>query len=137
MTGRTPSELGRRAEAFAARYVASLGWRVLGRNVFNRYGEVDIVALEGEGTEEAELVMVEVRFRTIGEIQSPVDSVGPKKLRSLVNSGRALVERMGWTGFWRIDLIGVTGSRGSDEPEWRLEHIRDITGSMLPPSMDS
>ena len=119
--------LGRRAEDRAAEYVVSLGWRVLGRNVRNRCGEIDIVAMD-DGPHE--LVLVEVRCRTIGEVQSPLDSVGPKKLRTLVRAGRALVEKMNWTGFWRIDLIGVTAGRGPGEPGWRLEHVRDITGGM-------
>lgn len=126
-------DLGRRAEEYAARYVGSLGWRVLGRNVTNRCGEIDIVAMD-DG--DHELVLVEVRCRTVGAVQSPLDSVGPKKLRALVRAGRTLVDKMGWTGFWRIDLIGITvpcggspaGPRGAEE--WRVDHIRDITAGM-------
>lgn len=120
-------ELGRKAEERAAGYAASLGWRVLARNVKNRYGELDIVAMDGA---ENELVVIEVRYRTIGDVQSPLDSVGPRKLRALINAGRALVNDMGWTGFWRIDLVGVTADRFAPESQWRLEHIKDITRGM-------
>ena len=117
--------MGRRAEDRAAGYVASLGWKILGRNVTNRYGELDIVAEDGP-----ELVIVEVRYRTLGDVQSPIDSVGPKKLRALVNAGRALVRDMEWPGFWRIDLVGITADRFADESGWSLEHVRDATRGM-------
>ena len=122
-----PLDAGRRAEDYAARYVESLGWRILGRNVSNRYGEIDIVAIDDAD----ELVLIEVRFRSIGMIQSPLDSVGPKKLRTLVRAGHALTEKMGWTGFWRIDLIGITDEKQRGEQKPKLEHIRDITAGLL------
>ena len=123
-------ELGRRAEDRAADHIEkSLGWKLLGRNIVNPYGELDIVALDG-----GELVIVEVRCRTLGEVQSSLDSVGPRKLRHLVNAGRAQADRMGWTGPWRIDLIAITADRDAAEPEWRLEHVRDVTRGMDCPS---
>jgi putative endonuclease len=117
--------LGRRAEDFAADYVRRLGWAILSRNFSCKLGELDIVALEEGGKE---LVVVEVRYRTLGDMQSPSDSVGPKKLRSLVGAGRVWVEEQNWAGPWRIDLVGVTASSRAPEARWRLEHIRDITG---------
>ena len=40
-------ELGRRAEDRAEAYIRrSPGWKVLGRNLVNPYGELDIVALD-------------------------------------------------------------------------------------------
>ena len=124
---RSAHELGRRAEDRAADHVRTLGWRVLGRNVTNRYGELDVVAMDEAGRE---LVIVEVRYRTIGEVQSPLDSVGPKKLRTLVRAGQALADELGWDGPWRIDLMGVTADRDADESNWKLEHIRDVTRGM-------
>ncbi|MBR1673246.1 MAG: YraN family protein [Fretibacterium sp.] len=121
-------ELGRRAEDYAARRVASLGWKLLGRNIRSRYGELDIVAMDGPAEE---LVVVEVRCRTASEVQSPLDSVGPRKLHALVRAGQAFVEKTGWTGFWRIDLIGFTAAPNAPEETWQMEHIRDITTGLL------
>ncbi|MCR5347864.1 MAG: YraN family protein [Fretibacterium sp.] len=118
--------LGRQAEERAAGYAASLGWRLLGRNVRNQYGELDIVALDNQ---EQELVVIEVRCRTMGRVQSSVDSVGPRKLHALVSAGQAFVEQEGWTGFWRIDLVALTAPSSGDR--WKLEHIRDITAGRL------
>jgi putative endonuclease len=121
--------LGRRAEDLAADYVRRLGWTILSRNFACKLGELDIVALEKGGKE---LVVVEVRYRTCGDTQSPADSVGPKKLRSLVSAGRVWVEEQNWTGPWRIDLVGVTALPNAPEDRWQLEHIPDITGGNFP-----
>jgi putative endonuclease len=122
-------ELGKRAENFAAAHVEKLGWQILSRNFTCRRGELDIVALDKQ---EKELVVLEVRYRTIGQMQSPADSIGPKKLRSLVAAGRVYVEDAKWTGPWRIDLLGITASPHEPENRWTLEHIRDITGGNFP-----
>ena len=126
-------ELGRRAEDRAEAYIRrSPGWKVLGRNLVNPYGELDIVAMDG-----SELVIVEVRCRTLGEVQSSLDSVGPRKLRHLINAGRAHADRIGWTGPWRIDLIGFTvntADRDAAGSEWRLEHFRDVPRGLDCPS---
>ena len=122
-------ELGKRAEDLAAAYVEKLGWRLLSRNAANKLGELDIVALDGA---ENELVVVEVRYRTCGEMQSPAESIGPKKLRTLVNAGRVYVDQINWDGPWRIDLIAVTASFNEPMESWKLEHLKDITGGQYP-----
>ena len=118
-------ELGRSAEDLAVVHVERLGWRILSRNYSCKLGELDIVAMYSG---EKELIVVEVRYRTFGDVQSPADSIGPKKLRTLVKAGRVYVDDIGWNGPWRIDLVGVTASPREAEELWLLEHIRDITG---------
>ena len=124
MTGDNHLELGRKAENMAAEYVERLGWRILSRNFCCRLGELDIVAMDER---EKELVVVEVRYRTIGDVQSPADSIGPKKLRTLVSAGRVYVNDIGWTGPWRVDLMGVTAHPREPSERWKLEHIENIT----------
>lgn len=115
-------ELGRYAEDRAAEYILSLGWTVLARNIRNDYGELDIIALDGH-----ELVIVEVRARTIGHVQAPADTIGTRKLRTLTRSGLDYVNSIDWAGFWRIDLVGITFHDKEDFTNWTLEHIKDIT----------
>ena len=117
--------LGRRAEDIAAEYLLSLGWKILERNAKNRYGELDITALDGR-----ELVIVEVRCRTIGEVQSALDSIGSMKLRTLLRSSMFYVDGLGWEGFWRIDAIGITVKGKHLSDGWELEHVKDITVGM-------
>ena len=123
-------ELGRKAENLAAEHVARLGWRILSRNFSCRLGELDIVAMD-EREKEKELVVVEVRYRTFGDMQSPADSIGPKKLRTLVNAGRVYVDNIGWAGPWRVDLMGITANPQEPPAQWRLEHIENITDGIF------
>lgn len=123
-------ELGRFAEQKAAEYLISLNWVILGRNIKNKYGEIDIAAID-RTVEPEELVIVEVRCRTIGKIQSPFDSIGPRKFRTLINSSRSFVENVEWNSFWRIDIIGITiNNKINNKNDWELEHIRDATAGL-------
>lgn len=122
-------ELGKFAEDIAAEYVLSLGWKILARNVKNQHGELDIIAADLKSKPQ-ELVIIEVRCRTIGKIQSPFDSIGPKKLNALIKSSREFVDEIEWESFWRIDIIGITMNGKEIKNDWQLEHIRDITAGM-------
>ena len=112
----------------AAEYVERLGWRILARNFSCRLGELDIVAMNES---EKELIIVEVRYRTFGDMQSPADSIGPKKLRTLVNAGRVYVDNIGWIGPWRVDLVGITAHPRKPLESWQLEHIENITDGVF------
>ena len=121
-------QLGRFAEDTAAEYLASIGLKVLDRNVRNHYGELDIVALDPAAQPE-ELVIAEVRCRTLGQVQAPLDSIGSRKLRTLLRASQQLVDDIGWTGFWRIDVIGITLQDKFSTDKWELEYIKDIAVS--------
>ncbi len=122
-------ELGKFAEDVAAEYILSSGWKILARNVKNQHGELDIIAIDLK-SQPQELVIIEVRCRTIGKVQSPFDSIGPKKLNSLIKSSRKFVDEIEWEKFWRIDIIGITMKEQNNYSNWELEHIRDITSGM-------
>lgn len=119
--------LGNFSEDLAAEYLLSLGWKIIARNVKINHGELDIIAIDTQ-TNPQELVIVEVRGRTIGKIQSPIDSVGSRKLNTLIKYSREFVElEINWEGFWRIDLIGITFKNKNDLQDWELTHLKDIT----------
>ena len=122
-------ELGKLAEDIAAEYILSLGWKVLARNVKNQNGELDIIAVDCQSGSQ-ELVIIEVRCRTIGKIQSPFDSIGPRKLNTLLKSSREFVDEIEWENFWRIDIIGIIMKDKNNNDDYELEHIRDITAGM-------
>ena len=119
-------ELGRKAEDFAANYLLSRGWTILARNVKNSHGELDIVAVDPDSGPD-ELVVVEVRARSDPKTQGPLESIGTRKLRALVRSSQEYMETLGWSGFWRIDVIGITAENKEAPDNWELEHVTDIT----------
>ena len=122
-------ELGKYSEDRAAEYLLSIGWKIIARNVKNFYGELDIVSIDTKINPQ-ELVIVEVRSRTIGKIQSPLDSIGSRKLNSLVKSSREFINEIEWENFWRIDVIGITMKNKNDLQDWELTHIKDITSGL-------
>ena len=118
-------ELGAAGEALAARELSRLGYRLVDANVRMKMGELDIVA-EDDG----EMVVVEVRTRTIGRMLPPEATVGPSKIRKLVRTGTAYMDRIGWEGPWRIDIAAITvGPDGKPA----LEIFRDITVGIIEP----
>ena len=121
-----PHILGQYAEDLAAKYLVSIGWKVLARNVWNNHGELDIVALDLKEIPE-ELVIVEVRCRTRNKVQEAIGSIDRRKMRALMNASNEYVDDIGWAGFWRIDLIAVTIDTRGNLENWTLEHVKDIT----------
>lgn len=111
--------LGKWGEDLAEKKLKDQGWKILGRNISFKGGELDIVARD-----EKELVIVEVRTRTFGKIMPPECSVGPDKLRKLVRAGQYYVLKNKWEGPWRIDLIAITVEENENV---RIEHFADIT----------
>jgi len=62
----------------AGKYLEEKRYRIVCRNFFSRYGEIDIVACNKDV-----LVFVEVRYRKHGPLVSPVESVDFRKLQGL------------------------------------------------------
>lgn len=110
---------GVRGENLAAKYLASLGYRLLERNARSRFGEIDIVARDGE-----DIVFAEVRTRSVGKILPADRTVGPDKLKKLARAARIWVSENNYEGFWRIDLVAVTINT---DGQTKIEHIKDIT----------
>jgi putative endonuclease len=73
--------LGDAAEATAVRYLESLGYRIVKRNLRGPGGEIDIVAQEG-----ATMVFIEVKARTsatYGSALAAVDARKRKRIRAI------------------------------------------------------
>lgn len=115
-------ELGARGERDAAAWLERKGWRLLDRNIRRGHGELDISAMDGD-----ELVIVEVRSRSVGVMQPPELSVGPRKLRRLIKAAKKYVDSLRFGGNWRIDVVAVTYPRCGG---MHIELFRDITMGM-------
>lgn len=95
--------IGVHGENVAADFLAAQGMSVLERNWRCRWGEIDIVAREGDA-----LVFCEVKTRRGTAYGTPLEAVTPQKaarLRRLV--GAYLVEHPAVSGLVRIDVVGV------------------------------
>ncbi len=113
---------GQIAEDLTAERLAAAGWEIVERNARTRYGELDIVALDGRV-----LVFVEVKGARAGTQfgpEKPILSINFTKQRKVRRLGTAwMAERRDFPPFddIRFDAVGVTLDR--DDRPVEVEHI--------------
>ena len=115
--------IGHAAEDLVAARLARAGWRLVERNARTRFGELDIVALDGRT-----LVFVEVKagreHSTFGP-ERPVLGVGPKKQRQIRRLATAWMAERRAVPYYaeiRFDAVGVSFDRAGRVAD--VEHIR-------------
>ena len=98
------SKLGTQGERIAAAHLESLGLVVEDRNYRTRFGEVDLIARDGE-----ERVFVEVRTKRSTAFGTPEESLTPRKQARLIHAAEEyLAERGLARASWRVDLVAIT-----------------------------
>lgn len=73
-------ELGQSGEDLACRALGARGYAILARRYRTRYGEIDIVAKDGDT-----IVFIEVRLKTAREFGAAAESVTAGKQRRVVS----------------------------------------------------
>lgn len=99
----SPGATGRWAESFAASALEERGMRIVGRNFRTRFGEVDLIAADGET-----LCFVEVRARRSSAFGTPSETVTASKGRRIIAASQKYLQQdgAGWLD-WRIDVAAV------------------------------
>jgi putative endonuclease len=106
---------GRRSERAAAKYLRRQRMRILGRNMEDRLGEIDLLALDGQT-----LVVVEVRSsetKTFDDLAMTVDLAKQKRLTNAIL--RFLQKRRMWNIGVRFDVLALRWPPSAREPEVR------------------
>ena len=75
---------GRAGEDYTADLLAAEGFRIVSRNFHSRFGEMDIIAENGQY-----IIFVEVKTRREGSISSPLEAVTSAKRRKIVRTAQA------------------------------------------------
>jgi putative endonuclease len=114
---------GRAAEDLVAARLTAAFWEIVERNPRTRFGELDIVALDG-----STLVFVEVKAGRQGSMfgpERPILAIGPGKQRRVRHLATAwMAERRGRLPRYaeiRFDAVGVTFDHAGRVAEY--EHI--------------
>jgi putative endonuclease len=115
--------LGQLGEQLATEHLLRRGFQILERNYRTRWGELDIIAYDGET-----LAFCEVKTRRMSSVErDPLESVGPNK-RSRIRkmAGSWLIDRTDrpYAEELRFDAIGVTF-----DPSGRLMRIEHLEGA--------
>jgi len=118
----TRLRLGRAAEDLVASRLVASRWAIVERNARTRFGELDLVALDG-----STLVFLEVKAGREGSDlgpERPVLAIGPRKQRQVRRLATAWMARRRdlprYRGI-RFDAVGVTFDRAGGVTDY--EHI--------------
>jgi putative endonuclease len=106
---------GEAAEALAATFVESRGLRIIARNYRCRYGELDLVARDGDM-----LVFIEVRRRSGNAFGGAAASIDAAKREKLLKAARHYLASLAAAPACRFDAVLLSG-----EPP-RIEWLRNI-----------
>lgn len=106
-------KFGNAAEEDAAAFLIAKGFRIVERQFRSRFGEIDLVAKDGD-----EFVMVEVKARNDHEFGYPEESVTRSKLRKIGIVAEEYMDRFPRVP-WRIDVIAIE----YDHTPPRISHI--------------
>jgi len=115
--------IGRAAEDLVAGRLTAADWEILERNARTRYGELDIVALDGRT-----LVFVEVKAGREGAAYGPerpvlaVDRRKQLRIRRLATAWMAARPETPYFAEIRFDAVGVSFDR-SGRPT-AIEHLK-------------
>ena len=114
------TRFGNWGEEYARRFLEQKGYSIIEAKYRGQYGEIDIVAREGNC-----LVFVEVKSRRSRAFGRPEESVTTAKKQKLVQTAQEYVQEKGHEGKeWRIDVVGIEA--GGVRP--RVQLIRNAVG---------
>jgi putative endonuclease len=107
---RTPAQAsGADAEQAAENCLVRAGLDIIARNYRTRFGEIDLVARDGET-----LVFVEVRLRTSERFGGAAASIDARKRARIVSAAHHYLSRLGRNPPCRFDVVTLDGG----SPVW-------------------
>jgi putative endonuclease len=111
---------GRRSERAAARFLRGLRYRIIAANYEDRFGEIDLIALDGRT-----LVIAEVRSTESSDLQRVLESVDQEKQKRLTQATLRFLRHRRLLGKLtvRFDVLAISWPADARKP--RIEHFRD------------
>jgi putative endonuclease len=111
--------LGERGERAAVRYLRRRGCKIIARGDRSKWGELDIIAVDGRT-----IVFVEVKARETDEQGHPAEAVDLPKQRRLSRLAMSYLKRHGLLEYQaRFDVIAVTWPKDNWSP--KIEHFKN------------
>ena len=107
---------GAEAEDRAVRWLARQGYEILGRNLYYKPGEIDVVAQDGDTR-----CFIEIKFRTRRDFGPAVAAVNRRKQVRIAQAARLYLAQSGYRGACRFDVLGIHPER----EKWHYDLIRN------------
>ncbi len=114
--------LGNLGENLALKHLKNNGYQILQRNFRSKFGEIDLIALEG-----GDLVFIEVKTRWSHSFGSPEESITPCKVKKIIRASEYFqLLHPELPQSLRLDAVVIDlDSQGKSE---RVEILKNITG---------
>lgn len=100
--------LGQWGETTAAAYLSRRGYEILARNTRTPYGEIDIIARQGDIT-----IFVEVKTLTASTNFFPEQNVTARKREHMLACAECYAAENA-IDHWQIDVIAIEGKQGRE-----------------------
>lgn len=94
--------LGQKGENLAAKYYQKLGWHVLARNFYTRFGELDLVLEKNK-----KILIVEVKTRSSQKFGFGEESVSDKKINNIYIAYQILSQQKKLPTFFEIEVCVI------------------------------
>jgi putative endonuclease len=114
---RYKKEIGAWGESIAADWLAKKGCQILARNIRTPYGEIDIIAQQGDV-----IIFVEVKTLTSSANFFPETNITSRKQQHMLNSAQQYAAEHE-IDHWQIDAIAVEGKPGSSPVITHFENV--------------
>lgn len=108
--------LGKEGEALALRFIKKKGFRVLEKNYRTVFGEIDIIAKDGDT-----LVFIEVKTRKNKIFGHPYEAVNPAKREKIKKVALCFLKKLKKELPARFDVLSISVEHGYET----VEHIKD------------
>ena len=99
--------IGKWGEQIAEQYLRDKGCEIMDRNARTPFGEIDIVARQGEM-----ILFVEVKTRTSNKMGLPEESITARKRTHMLGAAEHYAAEHE-IDYWQIDVIAIEGRPGS------------------------
>ncbi len=100
-------------EKFAEKFLQNKGFKIIDKNFYTRYGEIDIIALDKDT-----LVFVEVRSRSNKSYGSPLESIDTSKVSKIIKTAKLYISSKNINHLnIRFDVVSVFNGE--------IEHIEN------------
>ena len=109
--------IGDKGEDFAASYFQKLGYEIKARNVHSRYGEIDLIAENGDT-----VVFVEVKTRSHDSLDRAADAVTPAKQKKIILTALDYISKSNTDKIMRFDVFEVYHANGRI---YKFNHIKN------------
>lgn len=105
---------GKLGEKAAVEYVRKLGYKILTTNFrFGRFGEIDIVALDGEY-----ICFIEVKTRSSLIFGTPSEAVGKRKQGNIIRLAQVYLKENKLLNYnARFDIVEILVRKSGSKPE--------------------